>query len=207
MRRRSVHGRSNERGRGPRSNLREALQPLSSRLGQTPLVRRSGLPAREALILLAVINHPWLLEDRAEELAELEFRNPDADRLRSALLDATAHGSRDAKALAATIAARKLEGVRARVEAALTHASDWPVRADAGPEDVVLWWTHVVTLHRKSRTLNRELKEAERALGTAPSEENLAWLRDVQQRLAALDGAEAEIEGFGVSSGRPVRTI
>jgi len=207
VRRRLIHGRSNERGRGARPNLREALQPLSPRLGQTPLVRRNSLPPREALILLAVLNHPWLLEDRAEELAELEFRHPDADRLRSALLDAIAHGSRDAEALAATIAARKLEGVRARVEGTLTHASDWPVRADAAAEDVVLWWTHVVTLHRKSRTLNRELKEAERALGTTPSEENLAWLRDVQQRLAALDGAEAEIEGFGVPSGRPVRTI
>ena len=46
-----------------------------------------------------------------------------------------------------------------------------------------------------------------RALGSEPSEENLAWLKDVQERLAALDGAEAEIEGFGASSGRTARTI
>jgi hypothetical protein len=32
-------------------------------------------------------------------------------------------------------------------------------------------------------------------------------LRDIQARLAALDGAEALIDGFGVSSGRPVRTF
>ena len=44
---------------------------------------RSALPPREALILLAVINHPWLLETHAEELAELEFRHPDGDRLRA----------------------------------------------------------------------------------------------------------------------------
>jgi DNA primase len=62
-------------------------------------------------------------------------------------------------------------------------------------------------LHRKSRTLHRELKEAERALGAEPNEENLAWLKDVQERLAALDGSEAEIEGFGASSGRAVRTL
>ena len=70
-----------------------------------------------------------------------------------------------------------------------------------------LWWTHVVSLHRKSRTLHRELKDAEAALGSEPSEENLAWLRDVQGRLAALEGSEALIDGFGTLSGRPVRTF
>ena len=48
------------------------------------------MPPREALILLAVINHPWLLDTHAEEFAELEFRHPDADRLRAAILDADA---------------------------------------------------------------------------------------------------------------------
>jgi DNA primase len=62
-------------------------------------------------------------------------------------------------------------------------------------------------LHRKSRTLHKELRDAERALGTEPSEENLAWLKDVQERLSALAGSEAEIEGFGASSGRPARTF
>ncbi len=66
---------------------------------------------------------------------------------------------------------------------------------------------HVVTLHRKHRTLNRELKDAERALGDEPSEANLAWIRDVQGRLAALEGTEALIEGFGVSSGRGLRSV
>ena len=70
-----------------------------------------------------------------------------------------------------------------------------------------LWWTHVVSLHRKSRTLHKELKDAEQALGSEPSEENLAWLRDIQARLAALEGTEALIDGFGALSGRPVRTF
>ena len=65
----------------------------------------------------------------------------------------------------------------------------------------------MVTLHRRTRTLNRELKDAERALGDDPSEQNFAWLRDVQGRLSAVDGTEASIEGFGVLSGRPVRNL
>ena len=105
------------------------------------------------------------------------------------------------------IKARDLGALLARVEGSITHTSDWPARSGAAEEDVSRWWTHVVSLHRKSRTLNRELKDAEAALGTEPSEENLAWLRDVQGRLAALDGAEALIEGFGIPSGRAVRTF
>jgi DNA primase len=98
-------------------------------------------------------------------------------------------------------------GVLERVETAITHTSDWPARAGAAEHDVAQWWTHVVTLHRKQRTLNRELKDAERALGEEPTDANLAWLRDVQGRLSALDGSEAQIEGFGLSSGRPMRSL
>ena len=109
--------------------------------------------------------------------------------------------------LRAAISGRDLGALLARVEATITHPSDWPAREGAAEEDVSLWWTHVVSLHRKSRTLHKELKDAELALGTEPSEENLAWLRDVQGRLAALEGAEALIDGFGGPSGRGVRTF
>ena len=188
---------------------RETLGPSSARLAVSPIVRggRTALPAREALILLAVINHPWLLETHAEDLADLEFRHADGDRLRRAILDAGAGHPLNSAAMRAAITARELGALLARVEASITHGSDWPARPGAAEEDVTRWWTHVVSLHRKSRTLNKELKDAEVALGTEPSDENLAWLRDVQGRLAALDGAEALIDGFGAPSGRPVRTF
>jgi DNA primase len=90
-----------------------------------------------------------------------------------------------------------------RIERAFTHLADWPARAGAAQEDVRQWWTHVLTLHRRNRTLNKELKEAERALGAELSEQNFAWLRDVQAQLSSLEGTEASIEGFGTLSGRP----
>ena len=184
------------------------LAPRSPHLAASPILRRAALPPREALLLLAVINHPWLLETHAEEFAELELRATEADRLRRAILDAGAgHQVTDRMELRAALTARDMGATLARIEAAITHASDWPARETAGPDDVACWWTHVVTLHRKSRTLNRELQEAEQALGREPSDANLTWLRDVQERLAALEGTEALIEGFGASSGRPVRTF
>jgi DNA primase len=180
----------------------------STRLSASPIVRgyRTALLPREALILLAVINHPWLLESHAEELAEIEFQHPDADRMRRGLLAAGAsHLANESDALRQTLDARNLGKLLAKVESAVTHTSDWPARLGAAPDDVRQWWAHVVTLHRKSRTLNRELKEAEHALGEELSEENLAWLRDVQGRLLAVEGSEASIEGFGALSGRPSR--
>jgi DNA primase len=192
-----------------------SLAPLSPRLAASSIVRgsRTALPPREALILLALVNHPWLLDTHAEEVAELEFQNPDADLLRRAVLDASAvhvgsaHEEGLNRDLRALIADREHGALLERIERALTHTADWPARAGAAEEDVRQWWTHVVTLHRKCRTLNRELKDAERALGDDPSEQNFAWLRDVQGRLSAIDGTEASIEGFGVLSGRPTRTL
>ena len=204
-------GRDSFRGGGGRQNFPQPVALASSRLSGSPIVRghRTAMPPREALILVAVIHHPWLLEQHAEEFSELEFLNPDTDHLRRAVLDAATGGQNgahvDAEGLRAAIAARGLTGVLDRVEAAITHASDWPAQVGASVDDVAQWWTHVVTLHRKQRTLNRELKDAERALGEEPTDANLAWLRDVQGRLSALDGSEAQIEGFGLSSGRPAR--
>ncbi len=185
------------------------LVALSPRLAASSIVRgsRTTLPPREALILLALINHPWLLESHAEDVASLEFLNSDADLLRRTILDAAAHGTTDAKDMRAVIAAREHGALLARIERALTHPADWEAREGAAAEDVRQWWTHVLTLHRKTRTLNKELKEAERALGDEPSEQNFAWLRDVQGRLSALDGTEASIEGFGTLSGRPARSL
>jgi DNA primase len=205
---RERRGAPHQRPSRGRSGSVSNFPVASPRLSASPIVRgyRTALPPREALILLAVLNHPWLLESRAEELAELEFLHPDADRLRRALLDAGAsHAIAAPEALRQALAGRSIENILLRVHAAVTHAADWPVRPDTAAEDVQQWWTQVVTLHRKSRTLNRELKEAERALGEEPTEENLAWLRDVQNRLLAFEGTEAIIEGFGALSGRPSR--
>jgi DNA primase len=197
------------RGRPSAREQQPQTQP-SARLSASPIVRgfRSSLPPREALILVTVTNHPWLLEHHAEQFAEIEFLNPDADQLRRAILDTASFASAaEPGTLRAALAERGLAPMLARVEAAITHVSDWAARPDAAAADVMQWWTHVVSLHRKQRTLNRELKDAERALGEEPTDANLAWLRDVQGRLSALEGTEAVIEGFGLSSGRPARGL
>ena len=45
-------------------------------------------------------------------------------------------------------------------------------------------WLQALTLHRRKRTLHKELKDAEAALAEEPSEANLARLVDIQNQLA-----------------------
>lgn len=182
----------------------------SSRLAESAILRghHAAVPSREALILLAVMSHPWLLIDHAEEFAELELAHGDAVALRKAILEAAARGDiSQPKALSEMLEEAGASPIRTRMERAISHASDWEIRPDSASDDVLAWWHQIVSLHRRKRTLSRELREAERALGAEPTEANLARLKDVQDRLAVLDGTDALIEGFGAQSGRPARTM
>jgi DNA primase len=166
---------------------------------------RSMIPRREALILQTVLNHPWLLHDHMEELAEFEFRQPEAQRLKSALIDICAHGDGDRAEVAAALNARGLGDLVAKVERAITTHSVFGAGPEAGAEDVLLTWKQLIALHRQRHSLIKELKDAEMATAQDESEESFNWLRDVKARLAEIDGIEALVDGFGAASGRPSR--
>ena len=182
----------------------------SAQLASSPVHRghRAAIPLREALILQAVINHPWLLHDHLEELAGVEFRHTGAARVKSELIDIFAHGAAsDGEAMIAELGRRGLTEVAARMGKAITTPSVWGAQSEAAPDDVLMTWKQLVALHRQWHSLIKELREAEQALGQETTEANYSWLQDVKARLAVLDGTEALIEGFGASSGRPVRSL
>ena len=182
---------------------------VSQQLASSPVHRgRGAVPRREALILQAALNHPWLLHDHLEELASLEFRNAEAERLKAALIDIAAHAeAADAASVRAELAGRGLADAMARIEAAITTQSVWGAGPDAAPDDVLTTWGQLVGLHRQWHSLVKELKDAEWALGQDNSESNYLRLVDVKARLAGVEGTEALIEGFGASSGRSARSL
>ena len=175
---------------------------------------------REALILQAALNHPWLLHDHMEELAEAEFRHADTQKLKSALIDVFAHHSRANSTRDSGTGQRRrprrarrrarpprLCRLLGRIERSITTSSVWGAQPQAARDDVLLTWKQLVALHRQWHSLTRELKDAELALGQDNSETNYTRLLDVKARLSSLDGTEALIEGFGASSGRPARSM
>ena len=183
---------------------------VSQQLASSPVHRghRTAVPRREALILQAALSHPWLLHDHLEELASLEFRHPDAERVKGALIDIAAHSTAlDAHALRAELAGRNLIDAMERITVSITTPSVWGARPEAAPDDVLVTWSQLVALHRQWHSLVKELKDAEQALGQDASEANYLRLRDVKARLSRMEGTEALIEGFGASSGRGVRSL
>ena len=183
---------------------------VSQQLASSPVHRghRTAVPKREALILQAALNYPWLLHDHLEELASLEFTHADAEKLKGALIDIAAHAAApDAEAIKAELAGRNLTEAMERIAASITTQSVWGARPDAAPEDVLVTWQQLVALHRQWHSLTKELKDAEQALGQDYSEANYLRLRDVKARLSRMEGTEALIEGFGASSGRGARSL
>jgi DNA primase len=183
---------------------------ISPQLATSSLHRghRTSIPRREALILQSVLHHPWLLHDHMEELAGLEFRHTEAQRLKEALIDIFAHDEGiGPEGLATELKERGFGDLMGRVGQAITTRSVWGTRPEAAGDDVLLTWKQLLALHRQWHSLIRELKDAEHALGRENSEANYSWLRDVKARLSAIDGTEALIEGFGASSGRPARSL
>ncbi len=202
------------RGPGPALPRDRPYVVVSQQLATSPVHRgfRTMVPRREALILQTVLHHPWLLHERLEELASLEFRHADAERMKSALIDIFAHreghdGAPDTAALRSELSTRGFAETIERFERTITTVSVWGALADAAPQDVLVTWQQLVALHRQWHSLTKELKDAEQALGQDSTEANYSWLRDVKARLSVMDGTEALIEGFGASSGRPARSL
>jgi DNA primase len=191
-------------------------QAASAQLASSPIMRgqRSAISRREALILLCLINHPWLLHDHLEEVAALEMAHPEAHKLRAGIIAAFANDhhhspgpDEQTEKMRGDLEASGLSQILQRVERVITTSAVWGTKAGAARDDVLSTWHQLVVLHRQWHSLLRELKDAELALGEEPSEANLTWLRDVKARMAEVDGTEALIEGFGELSGRFQRSV
>ena len=169
--------------------------------------RHGALAAREAQILLVFAYHPEILSRHVEELAELDLTSPDAMRLREGLIACASEDPAGPDEVRKSLTAQGYAPALAQVEAFSAIASVWSVKPEAATEDVKAMLNQAMALHRRARTLHRELKSAEFALGQDPSEENFARLQEIKTELAGLEGREAALEGFGIMSGRPVRSF
>src|SRR5690606_31005645 len=119
---------------------RQPYQAMSPQLAQSPILRgqHSALSPREALILMCLINHPWLLHDHLEEVAELELAHPDAQRLRAAVIAVFAGGephatdpAEQSEALRGDLAQAGVAGLVERIERAVTTSAVWGAQPGA----------------------------------------------------------------------------
>jgi len=167
----------------------------------------TAITSREAQILLTAINHPGLLDRYAESLAELELASRDGNALLRALLDLAGEDFTGHDALRERLAGAGHSAALARLDSFAAIATLWCVRPEGAEADAETALTQCLALHRRAHTLNKELRSAEFALGQEASEENFARLREIKLELAALDGREAALDGFGLMSGRQPRNL
>ena len=94
-----------------------------------------------------------------------------------------------------------------RLESQAKRLNEWFLGSGAAQDDARTGLRQMIALHRKTVTLERELKAAEAAFATDPTEEKLNALKAVREQLSSHAGQEAQIEGFGAASGRTADAI
>lgn len=202
---RDIPGNNRYGRRGARQAARAPTQSLRS----SPLARgySAAVSRRELLVIQTVLNHPQLLLQCSEEFADVEFSSAELDRLRNVILEIAAHvDPLDNARLLNDLEAKGVSEIVARVARGLGSQKEWFSEPGAAEVDAETGWRHMLALHRRSLTLQRELKAAERALAQDQSEENLAVLLDVQRELEGVEGTEATVRGWGEASDRPTGT-
>lgn len=196
-------------GRGPRTSRRFAV---SDSLARSAMVRSGGgtLPLRETAMLVAMVNHPVLLDDYFEAFEAMNPVHSELKRLHGALLDAIAHGV--AHERAALVEALNIRGVGALWEQAVLHCRGlglWPVLELAGVEDAREAFSQAAALHARTSELlhQRRLLETELAEAVEEGLEDAATrllqaIAGINIDIANMDQLEALVDGFGQSSGR-----
>jgi len=164
-------------------------QNPSNSLKSSPLVSGQGaqMPVRDALILKSMINHPWLIEENAEELAGLQFETRSANELVSALLDTLSHQvTLDRDAVYDHLKSLGFDATITIIENAITHKGDGFANLETPRDEVETGWRHILEIHIKGTELRRELKAAERDLAEGSE---LAWerMREIQNELHRQD--------------------
>lgn len=163
---------------------------------------------REATIIVTLVNHPALVEDKFEALAAIDCETQVAQKVLSDILAlAVRHHDISAPDLKAALGARGHGPAIDRMTETLVRQGVWQVGSDTALTDAETGLSHALALHNKKVQLNRELKAAEAALGEDPSDETFERLRDIKNQITTVDGTEALIEGFGSLSGRATRSF
>jgi DNA primase len=179
----------------PASNL---LRKAAQRLEQGDAATR-----RARMIVYSFVNHPNLLHDFWEDFAGLDCGEQALDSLRVLILDAaSSEASLETGPLKDHLTTRGFGDLLDQLETQAKNLNEWFLGPAAAPDDARTGLRQMIALHRKTVTLDRELKAAETAFANDPTEENLNTLTAVRAELLSSLGSEALVHGFGAASGR-----
>lgn len=142
-------------------------------------------PPREALLLKTLLNHPWLIDEHAEEIAAATLASQPMARLRDMILASQAvENELDSARLRSQLSDAGLGKVVDLVERSVTHRSDRFAEPDAPRAEVEAGWRHALALHERQVGLQKSLEAAVQAYHRDGSEDALARICEIQGLLA-----------------------
>ncbi|MEO1207024.1 MAG: DNA primase [Pseudomonadota bacterium] len=140
---------------------------------------------RETLLIKALINHPWLIDEYSEDIARLEIASPKLANLKKALLSAhAAQNSLDTDTLRSHLKSKGLVSDLDFIDKAATHRCDRFAEPDTEPQDVELGWSHALKLQDRHLSLQNALATAERAWHDTKDEAAFARIQEIKSELA-----------------------
>ncbi len=153
----------------------------AAREGPPPLPPSPGRVRRE-LALGVLLEHPFLIGERCEEIAALDFSEsePELDRLRREILELEGSGAGlDAAALRQHLGRNGFATVvDAAMSALVAHAR--PLTRDSDPDSVRLYWAEIIRMIRRGDQM--ELASASEAFARDSSKENSERLVAARER-------------------------
>ena len=187
--------RAGPRGHGPQQGYQAgaAAGPSESLMKSSLWAQTNPLMSqREALIMTALMEHPWLLDDMAEEACALYLESAPLRELRDAVIAAHLElNPLDKDSLRHHLKRSGKDEIAERAARTISHGGDANLRLGASRETVTAAWRHLIALHRKITDLKQELALAERAYADDQSEENFQRMRALHSELAGVEGTEA----------------
>jgi len=165
--------------------------------------RDPGAIKRERLLILTVLNHPWLLKKHHEEFATTYFESAELDKLRCEIIDVSIRESNlERKSLYSHLLktgyGKALEVIFKQGE----FRAEWFAWPDAAQQDVEQGWFHVINRYRRVSDIQKDLDALVKELAVNMTDDVLERLRALQKELEQARGNEASIDGYGSASGR-----
>ena len=171
---------------GARFNSSTMRQQATSSLIDSNLVKsnRGNIDKQEELILVTLLNHSWLLETEAEQVANLSFSSQSAKTLRDALLEAQiTQNSLDRERVQSHLEKLDLYSLAAQMQRKIAQNGPKYAKADANLEEVKEGWHHLMMCHHKAEELKQELESAERAFREEDNQQNFDRLKLLREAL------------------------
>ncbi|WP_321397486.1 DNA primase [Emcibacter sp.] len=156
----------------------------------------------ERLMILTILNHPFLLEAHHEDLAVCDFESQELDKLRNEIIRISIRDSDlDRESLHRHLID---QGYGKAIEVIFDQEvlkADWFAWPDAALQDVEQGWLHVVN-RKRLFVLEKEKQAVEQELAENMTDEVFARFQALNAEIEDARRVEASMDEYGIASGK-----